>query len=196
MTTLVVTNHPDPSIFDRSKPMRVCFDADHGWILEACRWGGEYEFVDAPTEPENKRRVLRKAWDLSRQHGVALEVFRRNGRKECKRRSSEFMAHVYACMDSGFRFIDAVRHVEKNYPDIRARDESKAAEKSRIASMVAHWNQTVPIGTPVEYETIKGHGWHESRTRSEAWVGDSGSPMVKIEGKAGGWNLEFVRVKR
>jgi hypothetical protein len=65
----------------------------------------------------------------------------------------------------------------------------KAIAKGEALAMA--WNMRVPVGTPCT--RIDDHGKpHETRTRSEAWVLGDGSPVVKVEGYAGGYMLDRI----
>jgi hypothetical protein len=57
------------------------------------------------------------------------------------------------------------------------------------------WNATVDVGTPVRYWPGAREGAGErSRTRSVAWELGDGTPVVKVEGYAGGIALTHVEV--
>jgi hypothetical protein len=50
------------------------------------------------------------------------------------------------------------------------------------------WNQTTPPETPVALLEDDG-SITDTKTRSEAWALGDGSPVVKVDGKAGGYSL-------
>lgn len=56
------------------------------------------------------------------------------------------------------------------------------------------WNEQVPVGTPVHYYPVAGAPPRPTRTRSEAWMLDSGHVLVAIEGQAGGVSIEHLVV--
>ena len=56
---------------------------------------------------------------------------------------------------------------------------------------VAHWNATVPVGTPVIRVDDRGH-LHHCTTRSRAWVLPSGTAIVKVTGVTGGYDLSRI----
>ena len=58
---------------------------------------------------------------------------------------------------------------------------------------LAHWNANYPPGTPIKFRATGSAKWKPSRTRSQAWALGDGSPVVLIEGKTGGFSLDFVR---
>lgn len=69
---------------------------------------------------------------------------------------------------------------------------------TELMQQVADWNATYPIGTPViRYKLINPlREPQDSKTRSEAWMMGGHSPMVIVEGVAGGVILESVVPKR
>ncbi|MGW4406554.1 hypothetical protein ACWEJ6_21170 [Nonomuraea sp. NPDC004702] len=58
---------------------------------------------------------------------------------------------------------------------------------------VADWNTRRPVGTPVRYWPIKGEDDSlTTRTRSQAWMLGGHTPVVMVEGVAGGVALGHV----
>ncbi len=57
--------------------------------------------------------------------------------------------------------------------------------------LVNIWNKHYPSGTEVMLTNDDCHIEH-TRTRSEAWLLDSGHPVVKVEGRAGGYLLNRI----
>ncbi|MET7336017.1 hypothetical protein [Nonomuraea sp. NPDC005650] len=58
----------------------------------------------------------------------------------------------------------------------------------------AHWNTTLPVGTPVRYWPIMGEPESmATRTRSKAWVLGGHTPVVMVDDVAGGVSLAHVR---
>lgn len=51
------------------------------------------------------------------------------------------------------------------------------------------WNKNVPVGTPVTLINDFGSE-EETETRSEAWVTPSGSCLVSVKGRTGGYLAE------
>ena len=109
------------------------------------------------------------------------------------RRSPEFMEHVGVLQDVGLTFIDAVKHVAAHAGEYREEAHQKAAERERVANLVSTWNARCPPGTRVAMRFVRGGPEYETTTRSKAWLLGDGSPAVLIEGRAGGWGLDFVR---
>lgn len=58
------------------------------------------------------------------------------------------------------------------------------------------FNELFPIGTKVKVHPIIGSETDVfvTKTRSEAWELYSGEPVVKVEGKTGGYSLEAITV--
>ena len=110
------------------------------------------------------------------------------------RRSPEFMRHVSNCMDVGMSFIDAVRDVSSRADEIAQHDSANARRAMRTANQLATWNASVPIGTPVMFRRIVDGPEFPSKTRSKAWALGHGRNVVLIDGKSGGWCLDFIRV--
>jgi hypothetical protein len=57
---------------------------------------------------------------------------------------------------------------------------------------VERWNSHYPPGTEVLLTNDFGEV-EKTKTRSEAWLLDSGHPVVKVEGRTGGYLLERIR---
>lgn len=60
------------------------------------------------------------------------------------------------------------------------------------------WNARYPVGTPVEVTVVRAYGDRpaqtvRTRTRSVAWKLGHGDSCVLVEGKTGGYGLDFVR---
>lgn len=108
------------------------------------------------------------------------------------RRSAEFMRAVRNLEDF-MSFIEAVKAVDADWPKIRERADEKAAEQEAAKNLVATWNACCPIGTRVGMRFVRGGPEYETTTRSEAWRLASGHPSVLLVGRAGGWDLTFVR---
>lgn len=53
------------------------------------------------------------------------------------------------------------------------------------------WNLAHPVGTACRYEDGPGK-WVPTITRSEAWLLGHGVPVVKIEGKSGGYGIDCL----
>lgn len=55
------------------------------------------------------------------------------------------------------------------------------------------WNAQHPVGTPVvAYPGVRGRGALTTRTRTPAWTLGHGTPVVSVEGYAGGIALTHV----
>lgn len=57
---------------------------------------------------------------------------------------------------------------------------------------VIDWNQQHPPGTSVELTNDEGQ-IEETKTRSEAWLLGSGTPVVMVEGRTGGYLLDRIK---
>jgi hypothetical protein len=85
----------------------------------------------------------------------------------------------------------------------RRRDERGGTYRQALAFVMAErvaaaWNAKHPVGTPVVVSPYRGCDDDElikTATRSEAWPMPSGHAVVKVEGKAGGYGLGFVKVR-
>ncbi|MBT8454170.1 MAG: hypothetical protein KJO40_19560 [Deltaproteobacteria bacterium] len=65
----------------------------------------------------------------------------------------------------------------------------------KVRLSAAIWNATVDVGTPIRYWPGRREGPGKlSRTRSPAWELGDGSPVVSVEGHAGGIALTHVEV--
>lgn len=53
------------------------------------------------------------------------------------------------------------------------------------------WNLAHPVGTACRYEDGPGN-WIPTKTRSEAWLLGHGVPVVKIQGKSGGYGIDCL----
>jgi hypothetical protein len=58
---------------------------------------------------------------------------------------------------------------------------------------IQNWNELFPLKSPCLLRLDDGSEI-ETRVRSEAWALHDGTVVVKLEGKAGGWDID--RVKR
>lgn len=56
------------------------------------------------------------------------------------------------------------------------------------------WNEKYPVGTSVTYTDALGTSF-ETVTRSEAWELGSGTPVVSLNGKSGGYALTHITPK-
>lgn len=56
------------------------------------------------------------------------------------------------------------------------------------------WNDTYPAGQPVELTEDDGSITH-TQTRSIAWELGHGEPVVKVDGKTGGYLLERIKAR-
>ncbi|MGH8217378.1 MAG: hypothetical protein ACREUT_02225 [Steroidobacteraceae bacterium] len=54
------------------------------------------------------------------------------------------------------------------------------------------WNAAYPPGQPVIVTLDGGRQW-PTKTRSEAWNLGHGQPVVMLEGKSGGYDLQRVK---
>jgi len=62
-----------------------------------------------------------------------------------------------------------------------------------IDKVVREFNEMIPVGSPViliEDDGSQTATW----TRSEAWELGSGTPVVKVEGRTGGYLLSRIKV--
>jgi hypothetical protein len=59
------------------------------------------------------------------------------------------------------------------------------------AALAEAWNRAVPVGSACIRVDDLGKQ-HETKTRSKAWTLGDGSPVVKVEGIAGGYRLERI----
>lgn len=66
------------------------------------------------------------------------------------------------------------------------------AEQQRL---VINWNNKHPEGTAVTVTLDGDQGTMESVTRSEAWMMGGHSAVILLEGIAGGYALDRVRVR-
>lgn len=76
--------------------------------------------------------------------------------------------------------------------------QRRTAKQHQVAAAeVAAWNAAHPVGTPVRFWpwTREGEG-RASCTRSVAWAPGGHTPMVLVEGYAGGIALSHVEVIR
>lgn len=110
-----------------------------------------------------------------------------------RRRMSRAMVEaVYSAMDCGMLFVEAVTYVRSS--GFRAEFQSRAAEEIRAQAMLTRWNQEYPPGTRVALRLLlDGPEVEETTTRSQAWM-ISGHPSVLVEGRSGGYGLEWLRV--
>jgi hypothetical protein len=72
------------------------------------------------------------------------------------------------------------------------RQRVRAQQVALAARLVAEWNAACPVGTAVTVTRDNGTVEH-TRTRSVAWQLPSGSPLVLLEGIAGGYLLTRVQ---
>jgi len=83
----------------------------------------------------------------------------------------------------------ARRSVDAQFPVVA---EFLAKER---ADEVARWNAARPVGIAVTaYPGVRGENGLTTRTRSEAWLLGGHTPMVKVDGYAGGIALTHVDV--
>ena len=77
----------------------------------------------------------------------------------------------------------------------RLRREAEQRERERVQAICDRWNAEHKVGTPVRYWPVfrTGEG-HRSVTRSEAWLLGGHSPVVMVDGYAGGIALTHVDV--
>jgi len=61
--------------------------------------------------------------------------------------------------------------------------------------MVDSWNRDCPPGTDVVLTNDLGKT-ERTRTRSEAWLLGHGAPVVKVEGRTGGYLLTRLRPEK
>ena len=59
-------------------------------------------------------------------------------------------------------------------------------------SVVQEWNELYPAGTEVFLTNDDGE-LERTKTRSRAWLLGSGTPVVSVEGRAGGYLLERIK---
>lgn len=59
-------------------------------------------------------------------------------------------------------------------------------------SVVQEWNEKYPPGTEVELTNDDGD-IERTKTRSIAWLLGSGTPVVMVEGRRGGYLLERIK---
>ena len=59
-------------------------------------------------------------------------------------------------------------------------------------SVVQEWNELYPPGTSVLLTNDDGH-IEETKTRSIGWLLGSGTPVVSVEGRTGGYLLKRIR---
>jgi len=58
---------------------------------------------------------------------------------------------------------------------------------------VDEWNDTFPVGSPCRLRH-NDDVWRDHHTRSIAWLLGHGQPVVKVDGKEGGWELDRIRM--
>ena len=58
--------------------------------------------------------------------------------------------------------------------------------------LVENWNLKYPVGTPVFYQRVKGGQKYPSKTESAAYISDSGTPVIFLEGVSGYYALSHV----
>lgn len=63
-------------------------------------------------------------------------------------------------------------------------------------NLLTTWNAACPPGTWIAVRIWRDGPEYESRTRGHAWALGDGTPVVLIEGRAGGWSLAFCRALR
>jgi hypothetical protein len=95
-------------------------------------------------------------------------------------------------------FLDAVKQAEayqRQHPgELGSADRAKRAEREHGARAVEIWNAACPPGTRVAVRIVRGGPEYETTTRSAAWQLGHGEAVVSIEGRSGGWSLDFIRV--
>ena len=57
-----------------------------------------------------------------------------------------------------------------------------------------YWNDTHPIGQPIALTEDDGSLTY-TQTRSHAWLLGSGVPVVKVDGKTGGYLLSRIKAR-
>lgn len=69
-------------------------------------------------------------------------------------------------------------------------------ERATQQHLVQEWNENVPVGTRiVRYKLINPNREPEiTKTRSEAWVSESGMGLIMVESIAGGVAIQSVNV--
>lgn len=72
----------------------------------------------------------------------------------------------------------------------------RGLERMAQANLLATWNAVCPSGTRVAMRHVVGGSEYETVTRSPAWASASGNVVVLVEGRAGGFSLEFMRALR
>jgi hypothetical protein len=66
-------------------------------------------------------------------------------------------------------------------------------DRARWEKQIADWNARFPPGTPVEVTIVRGQPPIVTKTNSKAWALGHGEGVVSIEGKSGGYGLDFVK---
>ena len=61
-----------------------------------------------------------------------------------------------------------------------------------MLTIVKDWNKNYPPGTEVELINDDGQ-IEKTKTRSVAWLLGSGTPVVEVDGRAGGYLLTRIR---
>lgn len=77
------------------------------------------------------------------------------------------------------------------------RDQETGRFISPSTLPAAHWNELVPVGTPVRYFPIFGDWelFEDTVTRSSAWVLGDHTDVVQIDGRAGGVSLRHLLIR-
>lgn len=55
------------------------------------------------------------------------------------------------------------------------------------------WNESHPVGAKCEVRRSESDPWESSEITSQAWLLGHGVPVVKVAGKSGGYDLDFIR---
>jgi hypothetical protein len=70
---------------------------------------------------------------------------------------------------------------------------STPRDRARWARQIEDWNARFPPGTTVEVTVRRGGPVTQTKTRSEAWALGHGEGVVLVDGKSGGYCLDFVK---
>lgn len=76
-----------------------------------------------------------------------------------------------------------------------SRDDKESQKRPRAQLTARAWNVSYPVGTPVRFwPGVRSGDGELAVTRSEAWELGDGTPVVAVEGRAGGIALSHVEV--
>jgi hypothetical protein len=71
---------------------------------------------------------------------------------------------------------------------------TKTRDPEQLQRIVDQWNEEHPVGTTVRYWPVRGDDECDvTATRSEAWLLGGHTPVVMIDGRAGGVALDHCR---